>query len=177
MAMWISDSMHALHFQSTQKKSQPQRELCLLLRQSSGAASATPRRLAARGAIHEVPIIIAAVHLLVRGAKPTGVVGSAERALMPSPMDMPNTTTTNTREAATSPSARGTTHGRSALHEAPCVLAAAHSRGAIAKEACAMGRAKRSAPSLRDGRLQRGRILPTVFGWPGRVGLVLVWLL
>merc|ERR1712099_122860 len=140
MAMWISDSMHALHFQSTQKKSQPQRELCLLLRQS-GAASATPRRLAARGAIHEVPIIIAAVHLLVRGAKPTGVVGSAERALTPSLMDMPNTTT-NTGEAATSPSARGTTHGRSALHEAPCVLAAAHTRGAIAKEACAMGRAK-----------------------------------
>merc|ERR1712228_1036218 len=104
MAMWISDSMHELHFQSAQKRASL-KELYPLLRQS-GAASATPRGLAARGAINEVPVIIAAVHLLVRGTEPTGVVGSAERARTPSLMDTPDTTTTNTGEAATSPSAR-----------------------------------------------------------------------
>lgn len=174
MAMWARDSTHALP--ECAKTNRHQRKLCLLLKQS-GTASATPRAPAVRGAIHEVPVIVAAVHLLVPGAEPTGVVHRAERALMPSQMDMPETTTTTTGVAATVPSARGATHSRSALHEAPCLPAAAHTRGAIAEEACAMGCTKRSAPSIRDGRLQRSRILPTERGGPGRVGLVLVRLL
>merc|ERR1712060_286790 len=122
------------------------------------AASATPSSLAACGAIHKMPIVVAAVHLPVREAEPAGMVRTAEGALAPSLMDVPNATSTASTSVGTAaiPSASRASHSSSALHEAKCLLAAADARGSIAKEACTMGRAKRAAPRLRSGRHQRG---------------------
>jgi len=154
-------------------------------------------------------MIVAAVHRVARGTKKTGVVRSAERALTPSLMNVPDTTTAawvaaavvaaagvaaavvatavvatagvvvTCVAAATSPSASRTMHSRSTLHEAQRFSAAAHTRAAIAEEACAVDRAERSAPSLIDSRrrLQRSCIVPAMLDRPGRVSLVLVRLL
>merc|ERR1712060_448300 len=65
------------------------------------AASATPSSLAACGAIHKMPIVVAAVHLPVREAEPAGMVRTAEGALAPSLMDVPNATSTASTNVGT----------------------------------------------------------------------------
>ena len=52
-------------------------------------ASATPRPSTPSRAIYEVPIVVAAVHRAVLEAEEACMVGRAERALMPSWMDVP----------------------------------------------------------------------------------------
>merc|ERR1719491_953012 len=120
------------------------------------------------------------------------MVRLAKGALTPSCVDVPAApaptpaacavpsqlaTTPSSIPAGRVPSATARLDGGPTLHEAPCVLTATHTRIPITEETCVMDRAKRYTPSLRDSRLQRSIILPTDYGWPGRVSLVLVRLL
>lgn len=102
--------------------------------------SATPTALARRRAIHEVSIVVATMDFAVRIAEPTDMVRPAKRALAPSLMDVPTAapSAATTDGAPSVPSARVGMPSGPTLHEAPGLLAAAHSSGAIAEETSAM---------------------------------------
>lgn len=116
-------------------------------------ASATPRPSTPSRAIYEVPIVAAAVHRAVPGAEEACMVGRAERALMPSWMDMPGwpgwpDAAFEADAAAAGRPTAAREQSASTLHSSPSLLAASHLCLLVTEGADAVGCAEGLTPRV-----------------------------
>merc|ERR1712232_362025 len=133
--------------------------------------STPPGGLLASRALHEMPMVVAAMHLVMAVAEHAHVVRLTEGTLAPPWMDGPRTASPRTSTASPRTTSRSTVpttptrvHCGSALFEAPGRPAASDLCGLITEGADVMRLTERPAPSVEHSSLQSCLVVPPFLG-------------